>query len=65
MLHFSASLCRQLTISIINDEKLSVVNLSFCQSYTKLVKFENLLVEVSFTALQLTFIVNKTDNLYV
>ena len=44
MLHFSASLCRQLTTSIINDEKLSEVNLSFCRSYTKLVKFENLLV---------------------
>ena len=44
MLHFSANLCRQSTTSIINDEKLSEVNLSFCQSYTKLVKFENLLV---------------------
>ena len=57
MLHFSASLCRQLTTSIINDEKLSVVNLSFCQPYTKLVKFENLLGS-KFYNLQLTLIVS-------
>ena len=66
MLQFSASLCRQSTTSIINDEKLSEVNLSFCQSYTKLVKFEILLVSKFYnpsTYIYRELPQNKTDDL--